>query len=153
MKKSTKTLVLMLAIGIAGSAAASEIYQWTDEDGNTQYGDRPSEGAVRVTAIESRPTDQSRVRAAADARRARTADANEVAALVANQGPSEEELRAEARERAEKCTTYRGRLQKLITSRRLYREDENGERVYLGDDEMHSAREKVENQVDEYCSS
>ena len=155
MKKSTKALVLLLAIGAVGSAAASDIYQWTDEDGNTQYGDRPSEGSVRVTDIESHPTDNSRILAAAEARQVRQTDAAETAAAAAaaNPGPSAQELRAEAADRAEKCDTYRSRLQKLITSRRLYRQDEDGERVYLSDDEMQTAREKVENQVADYCSS
>ena len=85
-------------------------------------------------------------------RRDNRAAADEAAANEP-QGPSEEELRAEAKERASQCTSFRGRLEKLITSRRLYREDDNGERVYLGDDEMQAARAKVQSQVEEYCSS
>jgi len=150
MKNSTPSLVFLVAMVVTGSAAASEIYRWTDENGNTQYGDRPTEDAVRVTAISSRPTDNSRIIAAADARRKQQVEDAAIAAR--NQGPSEKELRAEAAERAGKCDTYRGQLQKLITSRRLYREDDAGERVYLAEEEMQAAREKVQNRVEEYCS-
>jgi uncharacterized membrane protein YebE (DUF533 family) len=44
-------------------------------------------------------------------------------------------------------------LQKYLTSRRLYRQDENGERVYLDEDETLAARERVEDQVQEFCGS
>lgn len=150
MKKTTPPLIVLLTMSVIGSAAASEIYRWTDENGNTQYGDRPTEDAVRVTAIQSSPTDNSRIIAATAARQKQQAEKAEIAAR--NQGPSEEELRAEAAERKGKCVAFRGQLQKLITSRRLFREDDNGERVYLAEDEMQAAREKVQNQVEEYCS-
>lgn len=148
---SITALVLILTI-VATSATAGEIYMWTDKDGNSHYEDRPTEGAIRLTSIQSKSTDSSRVQAMVQARRDRRSAADEA---VANepQGPSAEELRAEAKERVGKCTNFRGRLEKLITSRRLYREDDNGERVYLGDDEMQAARAKVQSQVEEYCSS
>ena len=148
---STTALILILTI-VATSATAGEIYMWTDKDGNSHYEDRPTEGAIRLTSIESKSTDSSRVQAMVQARQDNRAAADEAAANE-QQGPSKEELRAEAKERAGQCTTFRGRLEKLITSRRLYRQDDNGERVYLGDDEMQAARAKVQSQVEEYCSS
>ena len=148
---STTALVLILAI-VATSATAGEIYMWTDKEGNSHYEDRPTEGAIRLTSIESKSTDNSRVQAMVQARRDSRTAADDAAANEP-QGPSAEELRAEAKKRAGQCMTFRGRLEKLITSRRLYREDDNGERVYLGDDEMQAARAKVQSQVEEYCSS
>jgi hypothetical protein len=74
-------------------------------------------------------------------------------AAAAPTGPSPEELQAQADARAEKCSTSRALLQRFVTSRRLYRQDENGERVYLDEDEMQAARERVENQVQDHCSS
>lgn len=151
-RTSTTALILTLTLIAASSAAAGEIYMWTDEDGNAHYEDRPSEGAIRLTSIESKSTDNSRVQAMLRARRDSRAAADEAAANQP-QGPSEEELRAAAKQRAGQCMTFRGRLEKLITSRRLYRQDESGERVYLGDDAMQAARAKVQSQVEEYCSS
>lgn len=153
MKKLTPIFILFLALAATHGAAAGEIYMWTDADGNTQYGDRPVEGSVRMTAIESSGTDNNQVNAGTQARldRQEAAEEEKVARLA--QEASEAELRAEAEKRAGQCDTYRGRLEKLITSRRLYREDDNGERVYLAEDEMTAARAKVQSQVEEYCSS
>ena len=79
----------------------------------------------------------------------------EAAARVSALNPvvRETERAAQAKERDEKCATYKARLQKFLTSRRLYREDEYGERVYLDEAEMLAARERVQGQVEEYCGS
>ena len=147
--------VLLLALIAAGTATAGEIYKWTDEEGNVHFGDRPDGEEPEKVAIQSRSTDPARVRASVQARAAATAMSaeKEAAAAAAQQGPTPEELQAQADEKAEKCNTYRARLQKYVTSRRLFREDENGERVYLDESETLAAREKVENQVQKYCSS
>jgi hypothetical protein len=144
----TTTTVLLLAAGIVG---ASDIYKWTDAEGNINYGDRPSgtESEVRLQ-IASRPTDPARIQAQATARDEQQALASEAEANTPA-GPSEEELRAEADERADKCTMYRERLERFVQSRRLYREDANGERVYLDESETQAARDKVQQQVEEYC--
>ena len=145
--------LLVLAAFVTGTAAATEIYKWIDADGNVQYGDRPSgaQSEVRLQ-IASQPTDPARIQAQASARQEQQAAEREAAAS-APQGPSEEELRAQARERAEKCTLYRERLEKFVQSRRQYREDANGERVYLDEDETRAARENVQRQVEEYCTT
>ena len=47
---------------------------------------------------------------------------------------------------------YKQRLTRFVQSRRLYKEDENGERVYLDDEETQAAREKTQQQVQEFCN-
>ena len=73
-----------------------------------------------------------------------------VFALVA---PSLLQGAQEAQEREQKCVTYRDRLERFTYSRHLYRENENGEREYLDEEEMQAARDQVQDQIDEYCSS
>ena len=153
LRKNVIAFIMMLAVLAAGMAFASEIYKWTDEQGNVHYGDRPTGAASEERLdIGSRPTDASRVQAQVQASYDARAAAKEAAASEPA-GPSSEELQAQALERQEKCATYKARLQKFVTSRRLYKHDENGERVYLDEVETQAARERVENQVAEYCSS
>jgi hypothetical protein len=153
MKKLTPTIILLLALTAMHGAAAGEIYMWTDADGNTQYGDRPAEGSVRLTAIESRSTDGGSVNAGIQARLDRQEVAEEEKEARRAQEASEQELRAKAEERAGQCKTYRATLERLITARRLYRDLGDGEREYLAEDETTAARAKVQGQVEEYCSS
>ena len=153
IRKNAIAFVMMLAVSAAGMAFANDIYKSIDEQGNIHYGDRPTgDASEERLAISSRPTDPSKVQAQVQTRRETTAAAKEAAASEPT-GPSPEELRAQAEEREQKCATYKARLQKFVTSRRLYKEDESGERVYLDEDEAQAARERVENQVQEYCSS
>jgi hypothetical protein len=151
MKKLAIATVSMLALVAAHSAIAGDIYKWTDAEGNVHYGDRPAGEQPERVAVESQPTDPARIQAATQARAdARTAR-SEAAAAAAASGPTPEQLKAEAAERAERCTSVKAQMQQLVTSRRLYREDENGERVYLDESETIAARERVENQISEFC--
>jgi hypothetical protein len=153
LRKNVIALIMMLAVSVGGMAFASDIYKSTDEQGNVHYGDRPTgDPSEERLDISSRPTDASRVQAQVQASYDARAAAKEAAASEPA-GPSSKELQAQALERQEKCASYKARLQKFVTSRRLYREDENGERVYLDEDETQAAHERVENQVAKYCSS
>ena len=149
---ATTTLLTGFAL-VAGSALASEIYKWTDESGTVHYGDRPTGYAAERLDITSEPTDPERVARIVQARADAGAAREEAEAERAAGQPSPEELRARAEERAQKCTMYQERLQKFVTSRRLYRHDENGERVYLDEEETLAARARVQEQVEEHCSN
>jgi hypothetical protein len=152
-KSITCALFLACLAMSAVAVSAGEIYKWTDADGNVHFGDRPSGAATEVhLAINSSPTDPERVRATVQARNDARNERNERKAAAAEAEPTAEELRAQEAERKQKCSTYKERLQKFVTSRRLYREDENGERVYLDEEETLAARAQVQEQVLEYCN-
>jgi hypothetical protein len=143
IRKNAIAFVMMLAVSATGMAFASDIYKWTDEDGNVHYGDRPTaEASEEPLDVSSGITDPPKVEARIEVN----------AAAIEPAEPTAEELRAQALEREQKCAAYKARLQKFLTSRRLYRQGENGERVYLDEDETLAAREQVQNQVEEYCN-
>ena len=146
-------VALMLAVTAASIAVAGDIFKWTDEDGNVHFGDIPVSAESEKVAIQSRPTNPARVQAMVQSRADAAAKAAEEQAAATPAGPSPEELQAQADARAEKCSKYRAQLQRFVTSRRLYRQDENGERVYLDEEETQAARERAENQVQDYCIS
>lgn len=154
MTRLRQLLVAMLAAALAsGVALASDIYKWTDEDGNVQYVDRPT-GQPDETRLDifSARTDNTAVQARVQQRR----EARAAAEQVASEAPpdmSEDELRAEQQQRREQCQQYRARLENYLQSQRLYEEDENGERVYLDEEQTLAARARVEEQIEEYCGS
>ena len=156
MRKVT-TIALILGLALS-TAATSQIYKWVDADGNVHYGDRPTgDGAtaqpgVERVAIASRRTNAEQVRTGVQARLEREAERNDARAAAAEAQDEADKLKAEAEDRANKCATYRERLERFITSRRLYRVDDNGERTYLDDSQIEAARARVQEQVEEYCS-
>lgn len=146
-------VVSITALLASGLAVASEIYKWTDDEGNVHYVDRPT-GQPDETRLDiySARTDNSAVQARVQQRRQSRAAADQ----VASEAPDEmrkEELRAAQQERQEQCQKYRARLEKYLQSQRLYKEDQSGERVYLDEDETLAARTRVEEQIKEYCGS
>ncbi|MDH3552063.1 MAG: DUF4124 domain-containing protein [Gammaproteobacteria bacterium] len=151
MKHYSLLITFVAALITSGTAVASEIYKWTDADGNVHYEDRPTFGAqIERLAIASKKTDNSAVQARLEANR----EARATAEQVASEAPPEmsrEEIRAEQEKRKERCQMYRARLESFVKSQRLYREDAAGERVYLEENEILAARERVEEQIKEYC--
>ena len=144
--RSVTVTFLALALAVPAAALANDIYKWVDANGIVHFGDVPAgNAAVEIVHISSQATDS----AAVQARRSARADA--AGETPAAEGLTKEELAAQERERAEKCTMYKQRLQQYLTSRRLYREDENGERVYLDEKEMQAARADVQEKVLEFC--
>lgn len=150
-----KRLITMIAAATltAGAATAGEIYRYTDADGTVHYVDRPTgvDSEERV-AIASRRTNNADVQARIDSRfQNRSAAAEESVEGAETAKKTRAQLKAEKRERDEKCQSYRAKLETLVTSRRLYREDENGERVYLDDSETQEARDKAQELIEENC--
>ncbi len=159
-KKLTATVAAAFVL-VASSSFASDIYRYTDEDGNVHYGDRPTGAPTEVrVAIASSRTDSAAARAYMEQRYSLNQAAEEEEAAAQSAIPEEiveeEELTraeraAEARERAQKCQQYRDRLDTFVSSRRLYRENEDGEREYLEEGEVAEARERVQELVNEHC--
>lgn len=142
------------ALLASGLAVGGEIYKWVDENGNVHYEDRPigETNVERVVDVRSRNTDEAAVAARVDEQRKARAAANQVES-EAPEEMSREELRAEQQARHEKCQSYRAQLQSFLASTRLYREDENGERSYLDEDQTMAARARVEGKIQEYCGA
>jgi hypothetical protein len=151
-----KRIVLSVAVmtfTVAGGAMASEIYKWTDEDGNVYYEDRPHGAKTEERLdISSRATNnaavQQRVQNRVDAETSRH-EAESVAAAA--QAEAAENAAAD-QARQEKCDRSRARLDTYQQARRLYRTDENGERVYLDEAQRQEARQKAQEQISEFCS-
>lgn len=146
--------IAALALTLGGGAMANEIYKWVDDEGNVHYGDRPSGAAAEqrlaasyrrteTSAVQKRIESLTQAQAARQERRSAAAEAAEAAAAE----------RAAAEEKKKLCETYRARLETFVQSRRLYREDENGERVYLDEAQRQDARQRVEDLISENCTS
>jgi hypothetical protein len=154
MNRTTRFAILALATLGAGTVWGGDIYRYTDADGNVHYGDRPTGvPSEELVAISSKPTNPAAVQARLDARRNTAASAEEATSEepADAERPTRAERAAAAKERADKCQQYRDQLEIYVTSRRLYRETEDGEREYLDENEVLDARTKAEESVREFC--
>lgn len=153
MKKQILATAIALTLVSSGAVLANDIYKWVDADGNVHYGDRPVGQQSQRMAIDSRPTDNAAVRDQYQAGMQARAEHNTADAdAAAEAAKAAEEKQAEADERRKKCESSRATMENFVRSRRLYREDESGERVYLDEAETLAARQRVEDAVSEYCN-
>ncbi len=157
-KKLTATVAAAFVL-VTSSSFASDIYRYTDEDGNIHYGDRPTGAPTEERlAIASARTNNDAARAYMEQRYALNQPAEEPAAqstipeeVVEEEEMTRAERAAEQRERAQRCQQYRDRLETFMTSRRLYRESDDGEREYLEENEVQEARDRVQELINENC--
>jgi hypothetical protein len=149
-----KILVLVLsAAALTTSAFAGEIYKYVDEDGNVHYLDRPSgESGEERLDISYSGTSSEAVSARVQKRRDYMSALEEARSETSSQREAEAQARAEMEARAAKCQEHRARLESYLQSRRLFRENEAGEREYLDEEQTMEARRKVEEAIQENCS-
>mgnify|MGYP001547399411 FL=1 len=151
--KRTALTLAVAALAFATGVQATEIYKWTDEDGNVHYEDRPSGAPTEERlALNYRRTDNAVVQQRVAARHERQASRAEAQSQAEAAEREAAENAAAADDRKKACERARARLETYLQSPRLYRTDANGERVYLDDDQRQEARRKAEEQVTEFCS-
>ena len=149
-----KLLVLVLAgTTLVSGALAGEIYKYVDEDGNVQYGDRPTgaSGEERM-AIVYTGTSSSSLDSQSKRHEAYMAEREERRVARQEQAEADEQAAIDREQRAAKCQESRSTLERYLQSNRLYRQDESGEREYLDEAQILEARQKVEDRIKEYCS-
>jgi hypothetical protein len=139
-----RALLLVLVMTLAGSAGATEVYTWTDENGVVHYSDSPrASGQMEALEVEEiyRPGSSDAYALPADsAASPPSAGAEPDTASVAQQRREEiakgrAERRAEQAETEQLCARHRQRLEQMEPARRVMYTDEQGETVRMDDDQ------------------
>jgi hypothetical protein len=154
MKSKHWVMAIVAALLTIGSGAfANEIYKWVDANGNVHYEDRPS-GSVseQRLALSYKRTDPASIDQLKQNRSAALAAREETETKQAEEQQAAAAAAAEEEARRKKCESYRASLDTFANSRRLYRVDDNGERVFLEDDEIQKTRARAEALVAKYCT-
>lgn len=146
--------LIAFAMTFGGGTFANEIYKYTDADGNVHYTDRPSgESNEERMQVSYNRTDSAAVQSRVETRLATEAKREEARTEAQNAKQAAEDERAAAEEKAAKCADYRQKMKSMLEARRVYREDESGERVYLDDVARAEARTKAEELIKEHCDT
>ena len=141
-----------LAITVSTGAYADDIYKWIDEDGGVHYEDRPSgEPSEERLQFSYNRTNGAAVQSRVQNRRDATATRQEARTEAEAEKRTAAENRAAAEDKQARCQKYRAQMKTMLESRRVYREDEAGERTYLDDAQRAEARSKAENLIKETC--
>ena len=148
------------AAAFAASLAQADGWRWKDAKGNWHYSDVPVEGAQLIKSTHRLPPPEVSPGPADDGA---APPAPPIDRLAARNAAISDQLAAEGtarqvqddlrRKREEQCKEATTRYEKSITARRLYREDQNGQRVYLTDAELDKARIDARTDRDTACGS
>lgn len=146
-----KALLLLLCL-LATPVTFAGTYRWVDENGQTHFGDRPPAGAasdeINVTPA---PVDED---AAARARKARMNEFLEQSEKErAERNEAKARREAAAKERQARCEQLRGRLKYLKSVSKIYRINNDGERVYVDDEENERLRREFTARVQSECGA
>ena len=131
----------------------NEIYKYVDDQGNIQYGDRPTgaDGEERMAVVYT-GTSSSSLSAQAKARESYMEAREERRTAQQEDDEARAQAALDRQERDARCEQSRSRLESYLQANRLYREDASGEREYLDDSQIMEARQKAEESVKEHCS-
>jgi Domain of unknown function (DUF4124) len=142
----TATLLGLTAV------AHADVWRWTDPQGHVQYSDRWVPGSVLIKidgAHQGILADDSD-----GSQRLSSSLASSNAAIAEQQQKARAEQTVKndlAKSNEELCKKYTAEYQKAIESRRLYKEDKDGKRVYSTDAEADAYRLQLLESRKAYC--
>ena len=151
MFRNALFVITTACLWLSGTALSGEIYKWTDADGSVHYEDRPIGDDVERIKLISSGTDNDAVQASIEARHDREAARSEARSKRDEEDQAATEARAETAQRGVKCQESRSRMQTYLQSRRLYKQDDTGERVYLDEDQTMQAHADAQEMIQKYC--
>ncbi len=148
-------LLALFGLLFAAGLAHADVWGWQDAEGKWHYSDRPREGAKLIRSGSGGGSRSSDGSAAAVPGAAN--DTSAQGAAIAERLESESAARAVAadldKKRAEQCKEATERYDKMIATRRLFRENTKGERDYLTEAELSQARVDARKERDAACAA
>ncbi|MCB5187786.1 DUF4124 domain-containing protein [Methylobacillus caricis] len=153
------TRVHWLAISIIAMLpvlAHAQIYKWKDKDGAIQYSDTPPGNNIPYEAVDkikvapksstadsSKGADSLAVRNAAALRRQSDAEQERL---------NDERKRNEQQQKQEQCQNAKANYQNFKQGGRIYKMTPEGERQYLGDEDIQQGLEAATKEMQEFCT-
>lgn len=144
-----RIIVLAIAMALAPVATA-QLYKYVDEKGKTVYSDQPP------VNMESKQVNVPAGRASTPAAGPKTAverdkDLDKSRKEVREKQEKQTKATQVAQEAEQRCIQARTAFQTYSDGGRLFKTNEKGERVFMEDAEIESARERSRRDMDEAC--
>ena len=141
------TVILLLSGGVSAQA---EMYRWVDDSGQVHYEDRPQGAKSRPIKPYSTP---DTTQPAAQERMEKTRRLLNAYRLERQQKREQQaEQQAVKEKRIKNCKRARDDVRQYNAYRRIYNLDQDGNRVYLSDQERVSLLQRSQDKVTRWCS-
>lgn len=129
--------------------AMAQVYKWVDEKGVTHYGERPPLGK-KAEEVGQRLANPGPPPGKAAQPSWKDQDLEFRRRRIETEQTEAKDKQRDASQR-EACNQARDQLAQIRSARRLYRLNENGERVFQSDDERNASTARLEQLLAERC--
>lgn len=143
------TVLLAAACLFPALAAAESVYKWTDDEGNTHFGDRQPVGR-QAESVNIR-TGQSQNGGSSSSARQQLEQIDERRAQENAEQEQSAAEQARQQQRQRNCETARNNLNILQAGGRIQTRGEDGERRYLSEEEIEQKRQQFQAIADDNC--
>jgi hypothetical protein len=166
MKLGSLFMLAAITTAMLPGLAQAEIYKWKDKNGTTRYSDIPPPSNIKNESIGKKTTKvpaPTEAETAQATNKAGSAAPNDAAAINREEAAAKRAQDAEAKKmadevkaaemkhRQESCAAARNNLRMYTAGGRMMTTDANGERRYLGDDEISNNRAEAQQAVEKFC--
>jgi uncharacterized protein DUF4124 len=141
--------VIALGLLLCSACARGEIFKCTDANGAVQFTDHPCGGDSTVITKKTAPPAEAQTPDEHLQKTQRLLDALQAEREQAKH--DQEQRKAETEKRKHNCINARDDLRNITEAGRLYRLDEQGNRVILSDPERTRATDEARGQVAQWC--
>ena len=166
---------LFLVALVLPIAASAQIYKWKDKDGVMRYSDMPPPPNVEVeTIVKSAKDPYARAKASQAAETQGTVKNSETGEVAPpdkkdeivdpSVDPKQTQIQKAEMERqkkldqekqakidAENCSAARANYQTYLQGGRVYKINEKGERVFMGDEDLAAGKAQAQSEINQYC--
>jgi hypothetical protein len=144
----------LLLFALASQPANAQMYKWVDENGRTQFSDRPPPPGVKFVTTNSTPATAPPPAAAKN--QGSTVSNQEIEfrkrhVLAAEREKEEERKNKSAQVMRQNCDIAQQRLRDQEQKTVRYRTNANNEREYLTDDEREAEKNETRKRIAENC--
>jgi hypothetical protein len=146
-----RTLAIACLALAAVTAGAQTMYKWVDEKGTTHFSENPPPDGKKATKIEPKVTPPSSPATAKDGPEAWRAQEADFRRRQIERGQREQAEGRDKALRAQNCAEARRRLATLQNTHRIYRDNEDGTRSYMTDEQRDAAIARLREAARENC--
>jgi len=130
--------------------AFSEIYKWTDAEGNVYFGDNPN-NKDKATELNINTESRSGVTHSSGRNKHRDLLLKQSAEARAEKAEKKKKYQEKRKRMKRKCVLARGHLKQHIRASGVYKVNSKGERQYYSNKERAKSEKRLRSSINKYC--
>lgn len=147
--------VIFLLFALVPILAQAQMYKWVDENGHTQYSDRPPPPGIKADQVSNTrtpaPAPAAGASAPAKSNAARELDFRKRQLAADEKAKADEKKQQQDAIKKQNCETAQSRLRTLQDGGRIIKPSTTGEREYMSSEEIDAEKVTAQQRADEAC--